>query len=154
MPSHARWYLYLYRYDGDRIAPRAAIHPLRDRTLESNPSAFDHSSAEREDCAAVAMEIEVPTRVKVDLIRSFLRFICVEASRRGSARSDPAPSPWTFTGLSARAGSFGFRPSSVDFYTALGKGALEVVQHVVRNRSNHVTMAVGLCKRLASRTSA
>jgi hypothetical protein len=45
--------------------------------------------------------------------------------------------------------SFQFRPFAVDVFGAYGDGATAILQQLARRRSEHTSMTVGACKRLA-----
>jgi hypothetical protein len=45
--------------------------------------------------------------------------------------------------------SFQFRPFAVDVFGAYGDGATAILQQLARKRSEHTSMTVGACKRLA-----
>jgi hypothetical protein len=45
--------------------------------------------------------------------------------------------------------SFQFRPFAVDVFGACGDGATAILQQLARKRSEHTSMTVGACKRLA-----
>jgi hypothetical protein len=60
---------------------------------------------------------------------------------RGSNHQNIQGAPW--------GRSFQFRPFAVEVFGAYGTGAAAILQQLARKRSEHVSMTVGACKRLA-----